>query len=328
MDRRNFLKTTAAVGSGVWLGSISAAESGIPFSGKSRIVLVQKSNVIQKNWQVTLADVQQLLDAGMKKWFGTESVTAAWRALVQPSDVVGVKVNCLAGKGLSTRPELVDAIIGGLRLAGVQAKNIYVWDRLNDDLRRAGFKIQTSGDAVKFLGNDSAGYQSDLTCFGQVGSLVSRVVTDFCNVLINVPVLKDHGIVGVSVALKNYFGAIHNPNKYHDHRGDPYVADVNMFPDIRHKTCFTICDALVAQYEGGPPFMPQWAWPFGGLLLGNDMVAMDQIGWQIIEEKRQLEGIKNLKQAGREPTYIATAAGYGLGTNRSAQIELIKMGVG
>lgn len=332
MDRRRFLKTTAAASSGILFGSVPGCEGRHTASGQttgnSRIVIVQKAGVIQKNWRVATADVQQLLDAGMQKWFETDSVAAAWRSLVEPSDVVGIKVNCLAGRGLSSRPELVDAIIQGLRLAGVKDKNIYVWDRLNDDLRRAGFKIRTRGNAVKYLGNDSAGYQSDLTCYGQVGSLVSRVVTDYCNVLINVPILKDHGIVGVSVAMKNYFGAIHNPNKYHDHLGDPYVADVNMFPDIRRKTRFTICDALVAQYEGGPPFMPQWAWPFGGLILGKDMVAMDQVGWQIIEEKRKIEAVKSLKQAGREPTYIATAASHGLGTNQPEQIELIKTNLG
>jgi len=324
MNRRDFIKTSVVAGAGIWTGA-STANTANPLVGKSRIVLIRKSGIVLQNWQIAPGAVRRMLDAGMQQWFGTDSVTEAWRALVQPGDSVGLKLNCLAGKGLSTHPELVDAIIDGLRLAGVKDKNIFVWDRLDDDLRRAGFKIQSGSDGVKYLGNDRAGYQSDLTCYGQVGSLVSRVVTDFCNVLINVPVLKDHGIVGVSVALKNYFGAIHNPNKYHDHLGDPYVADVNMFPDIRNKTRFTICDALVAQYEGGPPFMPQWAWPCGGLILGKDMVALDQVGWDMIEEKRRVEGFKSLQQAGREPTYIATAVKYGLGKNRAEQIELVKM---
>ena len=39
-------------------------------------------------------------------------------------------------------------------------------------------------------------------------------------------VVKDHDLAGVSAGLKNWYGVIHNPNKYHDSCCDPYVADV------------------------------------------------------------------------------------------------------
>lgn len=329
MDRRNFIKNTVTIGSGLILGAVPHCQGQSKTisvgRSKSRVVVIRNSKLtsLQQARESTL--IQTLLNQGLQKWFDRQSKVDCWREIAKPNDVVGIKINCLAGKGLSTQPELVTAIIEGLKSAGVKERNIIVWDRLNQDLQRAGFSINTKGN-VKFFGNDVAGYSSDLICYGAVGSLVSRVVTEYCSVLINVPILKDHGIVGVSVALKNYFGAIHNPNKYHDHIGDPYVADVNMFADIRQKTRFTICDALVAQYEGGPPFMPQWAWPFGGLILGQDMVAIDQIGWEIIEEKRHLQGLQSLKAVGREPTYIARAASaeYQLGVNDKQQIELIQ----
>jgi len=92
--------------------------------------------------------------------------------------------------------------------------------------------------------------------------------------------------VGVTMALKNLFGAIHNPNKYHITAGDPYVADVNMLPPIRQKVRLTICDAIAPQYEGGPSYMPQWSWPFNGVIASRDPVALDYTGWQIIERKR------------------------------------------
>ncbi|MGP8330442.1 MAG: DUF362 domain-containing protein [Methanosarcinaceae archaeon] len=327
MERRKFLQ---AVGSSVVFGRLANCEAQPETQAespgnKSRVVIVQQKNVNQASLNIDYINVQKLLDEGMRRYFEIESLAKIWRKIVRPADVVGIKVNCLAGRGLSTHPALVDAIIHGLQMAGVKEKNILVWDRLNDDLKRAGFPVRPRGRGVRYLGNDSAGYSRDLVCYGAVGSLVSRLVTDYCTVLINVPILKDHGIVGVSVALKNYFGAIHNPNKYHDNLGNPYIADVNMFPDIRKKTRFTICDALVAQYEGGPPFMPQWAWPFGGLILGNDMVAIDQLGWQIIEEKRREKGMKSLREVKREPNYIATAASaeYQLGTNDPGRIERV-----
>jgi len=80
------------------------------------------------------------------------------------------------------------------------------------------------------------------------------------------------------MALKSMFGAIHNPNKYHSNCGDPYVADVYALAPIRQKVGLHICDGLNGQYEGGPSFMPQWMWPFNGLLVSRDPVALDYVG--------------------------------------------------
>jgi uncharacterized protein (DUF362 family) len=138
-------------------------------------------------------------------------------------------------------------------------------------------------------------------------------------------VLKDHGIVGVTMALKNIFGAIHNPNKYHIAAGDPYVADAYMLPPVRQKMRLAICDAITPQYEGGPSFMPQWSWPFHGVLVSRDPVALDYTGWRIIEEQRAARKLPSLREARREPSYIARAADaqHRLGVNDPALIERV-----
>jgi uncharacterized protein (DUF362 family) len=247
--------------------------------------------------------------------------------VVRPGEVVGLKVNCLAGRGNSTSVALVEAICERLQQAGIAQKDIVVWDRLTSDLEHGGFRIGSRRDRIRYVGNDAAGYEEELATFGSAGSRLSRTLTRTANAVINLPVLKDHGIVGVTMALKNLFGAIHNPNKYHLNAGDPYVADVCMLPPIRQKVRLTICDAITAQYEGGPSFMPQWTWPFNGLLVAQDPVALDSVGWQIIEQKRAEKGMKSLKAAGREPAYIATAAGarYRLGTNDPRQIRRVEV---
>ena len=76
-------------------------------------------------------------------------------------------------------------------------------------------------DRIRCIGNDTAGYENELAMFGSAGSLLSKTLTQVCDAVINLPVLKDHGIVGVTMALKNLFGAIHNPNKYHIERRRP-----------------------------------------------------------------------------------------------------------
>jgi uncharacterized protein (DUF362 family) len=303
----------------------SVWESARP--SRSRLVIARDPMLRGGGPGINSVRLQNLLDRAMQSFFDRDTLLEAWRQLVRPGEVVGLKVNCLAGRGASTSALLVEAICERLQQAGIAAENIIVWDRLNSDLESAGFRISTGGRRVRCSGNDNSGYEDDLAIYGSVGSRVARTLTRSCDAVINLPVLKDHGIAGITMALKNVFGAIHNPNKYHSNAGDPYIADVNMLAPIRQKVRLTICDATTAQYEGGPSFMPQWTWPYNGLLVSRDPVALDYTGWQIIERKRAEKGMKSLEALGRAPAYIATAADarHRLGTNDPELIERIEV---
>jgi hypothetical protein len=140
-------------------------------------------------------------------------------------------------------------------------------------------------------------------------------------------VLKDHGIVGISGAMKNWYGIVHNPNKYHDNLGDPYIADLSCIPLVRDKMKLVISDALVALCHGGPAYKPQWAWNYNGIIAATDPVAHDYVSWQIIEKKRKEKGLPSLKEQEREPTWMATAANkeHKLGNNELSKIELVQI---
>jgi uncharacterized protein (DUF362 family) len=268
-----------------------------------------------------------LLDQAMLALSDANNPTDAWKQFVKPGQVVGLKVNCLAGRGMSTSTVLVEALVERLREAGINQQDIVIWDRLNRDLERAGFRLSERGSQLRCFGNDSSGFEQELLTYGQVGSLVSRTLTRLCDVVINLPILKDHGITGMTGALKNLFGAIHNPNKYHLDVGDPYVPDVWMLEPIRAKVQLNICEATTVQYHGGPSFMPDWTWNLDGLLLSRDPVALDTIGWQLIDRKRRQEGMKLLEDEGRKPSYIATAADreHRLGFSNPDQIQLVEL---
>jgi uncharacterized protein (DUF362 family) len=294
--------------------------------GKSRVVIARDALLGRTRASVDSARLMKLLDRAMQSLYDADNPVDPWRKVVRPGEVVGLKINGLAGRGASTSAVLVDAICERLRQAGVPDKNIVIWDRLNSDLEGAGFRIATRKDRLQCVGNDQTGYETELAVHGSAASRVALTLTRGCDAIINLPVLKDHGIVGVTMALKNLFGAIHNPNKYHGNVGDPYVADVYMLPPIRQKVRLAICDAIVAQYEGGPSFMPQWSWPYNGLLVSTDPVALDYTGWRILERKRAERGMPPLRAARREPTYLARAADpqHRLGTNDPARIELVE----
>jgi uncharacterized protein (DUF362 family) len=142
-----------------------------------------------------------------------------------------------------------------------------------------------------------------------------------------VPVLKDHDLAGVTLAMKNMYGVNKNPQDMHDNNCCPYIADLNSIPAIKNKFRLVIADAMMACSEGGPEFSPQYTWKYNGLLVASDPVAIDSTGWQIIERKRAEQGLKPLAEAGRPPKYIAVAADaqHRLGTNDPKRIKLVEV---
>jgi len=265
------------------------------------------------------ARTRERVDAGLQALLGPEP----WSRLFRPEDVVAIKINGLASGVLSPRREIVAAVIHGLRRAGVPAGQVIVWDRTTQELERSGFALQTGPQDVRVYGTDAlrgGGYAESFETCGAVGSLLSRIVTHYATALINIGVLKDHDLAGLSAGMKNLYGAIHNPNRYHDSACDPYVAEVAALPSIRAKLRLTVIDAVLAQAEGGPAFAPDWIWPCNRILLAVDPVAADHRAGELLAAERARRGLPSLAAAGRAPTWIATAAYLGLGHDETTTV--------
>ena len=327
--RRDFLKkclTGAAVlGASGRMGLLAAEEEGTALA-KSRVVIARDAMLRGTGTTVDSRRMLILVDRAMQALFDRDNPIETWKKLVRPGETVGLKVNALGGRGFSSNP-LVEAICERLQEAGIKANDIVVWDRDTDELERAGFHVSTGGNRLQCFGTDRVDYEQELVVHGSVGSRLSKILTQRCNVLINVPVLKDHDGAGVTIALKNMYGVIHNPNKYHPNGCDPYIADLNMLPEIKSKMRLTICDATTASYEGGPGYKPEYSWKNNALIVSQDPVALDYTGWQIIERKRAEKGLKTLESDGRAPRYIATAADaqHRLGTNDPRRIAVVEV---
>lgn len=255
--------------------------------------------------------VRERLEAAMRALLGNDP----WPQLVRPDDTVAIKINGLAAGRLSPRPELVEAIARALIAAGVAPGRIIVWDRTSREVEGSGFPLQTADGAVRHYGTDALrdGYGRDLETSGSVGSLVTRILREYATVLVNVGVLKDHDLCGVSAGMKNLYGAIHNPNRYHANGCDPFVAEVAALPSIRARLALTVIDGAIAQAEAGPAFAPAWIWPCDALLAACDPVACDRAAWGLIEARRGELGLPSLAEAGRAPRWIETGARLGLG---------------
>lgn len=334
MERRTFLKT---IGLGLAAGSVAAGGCGNACAGEpavparkpgepARVALITDASV-RKGEGLDSGRVAALLDRALCAALDTKDAASAWKSLLAPDDVVGLKLNCLAGRPLSPNPELVDAFVGSLGKAGIPPTRIVVFERGERDLQKGGFEPGDRG-GVQYLGNDSrgAGYEEEPEMSYDVGSCLSRILTRKITALISVGVVKDHSLAGIGGGLKNLYGLIHNPNKYHDNNCDPFVADVLSFPVVQRKLRLTVLDAITAQCHGGPGYVPPHAWPLNGLLLSTDPVACDRVAWDVIETQRKAKGLPTLAAENRVPKWLRTAAARGLGVDDLGKIQIMHGG--
>ena len=83
--------------------------------------------------------VRSMVDRLVVAVTAKENAAAGWRSLVDPRDVVGIKIAATGQSSGTMHRAVVEAIIDGLRAAGIPASNIVVWDRDAEDLQAAGY---------------------------------------------------------------------------------------------------------------------------------------------------------------------------------------------
>lgn len=288
----------------------------------SRVVVVRLSGE-NRSKSLSKDEYRVLLEWGLKFLSGEKSVKAATKKFL-PRGVIGMKPNCLARKLNSTPVALADSLTDILTDCGFDENDIVIWERTNTELERAGFKLNASSFGRRCFGTDSngVGYSYDFFNSGKVNSLVTRILTDIVDFNINLALLKDHSIAGLSAGLKNMYGAINNPNKYHDNNCDPFAAHVSDLEPIRMKNRLTIIDAVKVQYNSGPGYDSRYIDYYDGIILSSDPVAADMVGLKILEHFRKSNKLPSLEKVGRPANYLNSAEKIGLGVADMSRIDL------
>lgn len=264
-------------------------------------------------------EARRAVAAAISAATGDDAIRSLAR-LLSPGDTVGIKLSCLAGRPLSPRPEIVAALVELVAAGGVARDKIIVFERSSRELERAGFEVRRRGGPFLCYGVDGD-WDRQVTVSGEIGSCYARLVSTTCTALISVAVVKDHDLAGISGALKNFYGVIHNPNKYHDDGCDPYVADVVRHPFVASKLRLSLLDVGIAQCHGGPAFRADTCFELGRIAASTDPVGLDVWAWRAIEAERARRGLESLQEAGRAPRHLATAAARGLGTVEPETVE-------
>ncbi len=292
----------------------------------SKVVIVKGNNIFSPGNEINEKILFIMLEKGFSILIEQKNLRENIKGLLHQDKRVGIKINTIGGKNISTRPTVALGLARILSEHMNGGGNVIIWDRTNRELKEAGYKLELNQRRIRIFGTDTqgVGYKRDLISHLNIGSLFSSIQTDSVSASISLAILKDHGLAGVTGGMKNYFGAVHNPNKYHDTNCNPYVAEVFDTDIIKKKHRLTLLDGLTVQYHRGPSFHARWADKQGILIFSLDPVAADIIGWQIIEKLRAKKGLPSLREEQREPHYLRTAEKMGLGKAALSEITVIE----
>lgn len=157
--------------------------------------------------------------------------------------------------------------------------------------------------------------------------VLGHPVFEKATALINTRPLRTHAWSGVGSLIKNYIMFTPEPEKYHPDTCADLGALWNL-PQVKGKTRLNILVMLTPLFhgKGWHHFNPKYTWPYKGLLVGFDPVAVDTIGLQVFAAKRRAFFGKD-RPIAPPPHHVAIAdAKYLLGTSDLKRIELIKLG--
>lgn len=304
--------------------------------------------------QPSEAVAYEMLKTSMLNLTGQTDLSKAWLELVGPQDIIGLKVNPIAGKLLSTSHAVTRSIIKQLEEAGIPRKNLIIWDRREEDLKESGF-TEANYPGIKIIGTeyqdaDGSYIDKDGKFYGESRidksqsffvdlegeydaytmpyminggkhSYFTKICTEMVTKIINVPVIKNAGST-ITVCMKNLaFGSITNTARLHGLMWHDTCACACAFPPLRDKVVLNIADGLTGCFDGGPSANPQFICHYNTLVVGTDPVATDRICYDIVLAKRIEEGIQEGEKAGSR-AFMETAQELKLGVADKDKIEL------
>jgi hypothetical protein len=127
ITRRDFLRAGSRVAMGSLMGLSLLGNSPLKNTGKSRVVLIRDETILDGHGSPKSSVLEGMLDHAVTALTGQVDPVSAWKKLVKPSDIVGIKSN--VWHYLPTPRALEEAIGKRMVDAGVKQENIAADDR-------------------------------------------------------------------------------------------------------------------------------------------------------------------------------------------------------
>jgi uncharacterized protein (DUF362 family) len=306
--RREFLKTSALVGGGLLLTNpenlvVKAMAAEEP----------AKMSIMR--WDPAALPEADLQQVAVKLTEAAVEAVGGLGRFVGKGDTVWIKPNIGWNRrpelAANTNPDVVGTLVRLCKEAG--AKNVKVGDHpchpARQCYRNSGITKAAEAAGGRMVYLDRKRF-ADVEIGGEHLKKwpVYAEVMD-ADLVINVPVLKHHGLTGCSVAMKNYMGVIGgNRGSWHQNM-DACLSDITAFMKPR----ITILDAVRTLDDHGPQGGdPNDVTVRGVVAASTDIVALDAFGVTI------------LGHAPADIKPIAAAEARGLGTADFASLNPVE----
>lgn len=334
-------------------------ERSMPGLFPGRVALVKNTRSVKDN-NIVAQEVYDMIEQSMLSLTGEKKLKKAWRRFVSPGERIGLKVNPVAGKSLSTSHEVVKAVIAQLEESGMERSQLTIWDRREFELTDVGFTTENY-PGIRVVGTEQMDknglyYGSDGKLYGEhmidrewfywadvegeydeytmpymvnggKYSYFTKIITQDLDKIINIPILKNAGAT-VTLALKNLaYGSVSNTGRLHAKLWAETCAEVCAFAPLRDKVVLNIVDGIKGCFNGGPGANPQFFCDYHTIITGTDPVAVDRIGYDIVLAKRIAEGLQK-EGAASALNFMAMAEKLALGVADREKIELVEVAFG
>ena len=319
-SRRAFLAAGVCVaGAGLVRGTPVGEESAplrLPLGKQpSRVVQVQSNHVVMGS-TVRPSVLSEMVEQALLRLTGASDSAGAWRSLLAPEDVIGLKFNSSSQSTIGTSDAVADAVITSLTSAGWPASQIVCIEAPVGVAQRHGTRTPRFG------------FEKSPTDFKSGADELALVLSQV-SAIVDIPYLKTHNIAGMSGSLKNLsHGLIKHPARYHGNGCTPYIPDIVAHTPIRAKLRLCLMDALRIVFDKGPDAHVDNVTDAGVIVASTDPVAADAVGLALINESRRRKGLPVLAAAAGQIPHIAAAHRQGLGIALLHGIDLTELKIG
>ena len=319
--------------------------NSMPGKYPGKVIRINHPGAIVDN-EIVEEQAHIMLEKAMLQLTGEKKLKNAWRQFVSPGERIGLKVNPVAGKTLTTSHAVTRSIIKQLEESGIDRSDIIIWDRRLMQLHETGYS-EENYPGIKIMGTeqqDKEGlyYDSDGKLYGEkmidkdwyyladvegqydeytIPFMVNGGKYSYFTRIVTKELDKNAGAT-VTAAMKNLaFGSVSNTGRLHAQLWNETCAHVCAFAPVRDKVVLNIVDGLKGCFNGGPGANPQFFCNYNTMLVGTDPVAIDRIAHEIVVAKRIEEGIQNADNQ-KASAFLDMAENLELGISRRENIEV------
>ncbi|MDR2463419.1 MAG: DUF362 domain-containing protein [Verrucomicrobiales bacterium] len=156
-------------------------------------------------------------------------------------------------------------------------------------------------------------------------SYYTTLLTKRATKIINLPVMSSDERIGLAGCVSSLaLASVDNTRRFLNSSSTAAeaIAEIYASDIIKPKTVLHIMDGTLAQYAGGPYFIPNYCAQPGLLYLSRDPVAIDTLALERIEAWRKTKAIDPV---GKDAAHLRQAAQLGIGANEKSQMEIINL---